>query len=117
MSAAMATDTRAVAQQRGLAVTAESVYAAPPQSFSPSVGAAIGEAAAALGFSTMKTVSMAGPDAMHMNGMADAGMNFIPCMGGLSHCPRERVAPDDLLRAAQCLLLTLLKLDERAWRR
>jgi acetylornithine deacetylase/succinyl-diaminopimelate desuccinylase-like protein len=59
---------------------------------------------------------MAGHDAVHMNDLGDAGMIFIPCRDGLSHCPEEWTAPADLLRGAQCLLLTLLNLDDREWR-
>jgi N-carbamoyl-L-amino-acid hydrolase len=100
-----------VAVDRGVDVTVDAVYAAPPQSFSPAVQRAIGDAAGALGFSSGSTVSMAGHDAVHMGALADTGMIFIPCRAGLSHCPEEWAAPRDLLRGAQCLLLTLLNLD------
>jgi hypothetical protein len=48
---------------------------------------------------------------VHMGALADTGMIFIPCRAGLSHCPEEWAGPRDLLRGAQCLLLTLLNLD------
>ena len=99
------------ADDRGLDVTVDAVYAAPPQSFSPAVQRAIGDAADLLGFSSSSTVSMAGHDAVHMGALADTGMIFIPCRAGLSHCPEEWAGPLDLLRGAQCLLLTLLNLD------
>jgi N-carbamoyl-L-amino-acid hydrolase len=100
-----------VGDHRGLDVAVDAVYAAPPQSFSPTVQRAIGDAAGALGFSSGSTVSMAGHDAVHMGALADTGMIFIPCRAGLSHCPEEWAGPRDLLRGAQCLLLTLLNLD------
>jgi beta-ureidopropionase / N-carbamoyl-L-amino-acid hydrolase len=101
------------ADDRGLDVTVDAVYAAPPQSFSQTAQRAIGDAAAALGFPSGSTVSMAGHDDVHMGALADTGMIFIPCRSGLSHCPEEWVGPLDLLRGAQCLLLTLLNLDRQ----
>ena len=98
-------------RRRGLLAAIEPSYAAAPQSFSQKVPAAIGNAAATLGFSTRQVVSMAGHDAAHMGVLADSGMIFIPCRAGLSHCPEEWASPQDLLRGAQCLLLTLLNLD------
>ncbi len=98
-------------RRRGLHVGIEPAYAAAPQVFSQTVPQAIGKAAETLGFSNRPIISMAGHDAAHMGVLADSGMIFIPCRAGLSHCPEEWASPRDLLRGAQCLLLTLLNLD------
>lgn len=102
-----------LADERGLKVTVEDIYAAPPHSFSQHVQRIIGDAAETLGFSFSSCVSMAGHDAVHMAALADSGMIFIPCRAGLSHCPEEWTSPQNLLRGAQCLLLTLLNLDQQ----
>jgi N-carbamoyl-L-amino-acid hydrolase len=100
-------------QRRGLETNIEAVYDGPPQIFSPKVPRAIAGASETLGFSALHTVSMAGHDAAHMGALADSGMLFIPSRAGLSHCPEEWSSPQELLCGAQCLLLTLLKLDQQ----
>jgi len=56
---------------------------------------------------------MAGHDAAHMSRITDAGMIFIPCKDGLSHCPEEHTEIKSITKGSQCLLKTLLILDQR----
>jgi len=42
------------------------------------------------------------------------GMIFVPSIGGVSHSPAERTAPDDIVQGADVLLSTLLALDAGA---
>lgn len=100
-----------IQEKRGIGIDREVLYNTRPTTFSPDVRRAIGEAADLLGFGTMELVSMAGHDAAHMNDLAQSGMIFIPCRGGLSHCPEEWTDTEDLVKGAQCLLQTLLLLD------
>ena len=97
---------------RGVQVQRQVTYDSPPTHFSPTVIRSIHKAANFLGYTTMKQVSMAGHDAAHVNRIADSGMIFIPCRKGLSHCPEEHAETENIVKGSQCLLMTLLILDE-----
>lgn len=99
---------------RRVSVKRRTTYETGPTTFSQTVRAAIRHAAEMLDLPSMSLVSMAGHDAGHLNRLTPAGMIFIPCRDGLSHCPEEWAAPGDLLRGAQCLLATLLLLDRQS---
>jgi len=88
-------------------------YDSPPTHFSSTVAQAIKESADSLGFKTKDLISMAGHDASHMTRITTTGMIFIPCKGGLSHCPEEYTETESIIKGSQCLLKTLLKLDQR----
>jgi acetylornithine deacetylase/succinyl-diaminopimelate desuccinylase-like protein len=47
--------------------------------------------------------SGAGHDALAMADVAPVAMLFVRCRGGLSHCPEEFVAPDDVVMATRVL--------------
>jgi beta-ureidopropionase / N-carbamoyl-L-amino-acid hydrolase len=100
-------------QDRSVDVARKVIYETLPTTFSEEVSAAVRSAAGSLDLTTMDLISMAGHDAAHMMHIAKAGMIFIPCRGGLSHCPEEWVEVEHLLKGAQCLLMTLLNLDGR----
>jgi len=102
-----------IQETRGIHLDRKPLYRTEPTTFSPDVRGAIREAADRLGFSTLELISMAGHDAAHMNAVTEAGMIFIPCKAGLSHCPQEWTDTEDLVRGAQCLLQTLLLLDKK----
>ena len=104
--------TSQVKEKRHIRIDREVIYNTRPTTFSSDVRRAIGDAADFLGLGTMELVSMAGHDAAHMNDIARSGMIFIPCRGGLSHCPEEWTDAEDLVKGAQCLLQALLFLDE-----
>ena len=55
--------------------------------------------------------SGAGHDAMYMAPTGPAGMIFIPCLNGRSHCPDERIEPSQLLDGTRVLYETVLELD------
>lgn len=81
--------------------------------FSSPVKVAIREAAESLGFTTREIVSMAGHDAAHLSRITRAGMIFIPCKDGVSHCPEEYTDTKNIVKGAQCLLKTILLLDRK----
>ena len=102
----------AVKNERNVQVDRRVTYDSPPTSFSSNVARVIKEAAASLGYKTKDLISMAGHDASHMNRIAATGMIFIPSRKGLSHCPQEYTEIESIIKGSQCLLKTLLKLDQ-----
>jgi N-carbamoyl-L-amino-acid hydrolase len=89
------------------------LYETQPASFSLVVREAIRDSANFLDLRTKELISMAGHDAAHMNNITQSGMIFIPCKGGLSHCPGEWTESENLVKGAECLLKTLLTLDRK----
>ncbi|WDF05748.1 M20 family metallo-hydrolase [Shouchella hunanensis] len=63
------------------------------------------------GFPTMRLGSMAGHDAAHMASLTSAGMIFVPSVAGKSHCPEEESKMEDIEKAANVCLRTLLEID------
>jgi len=57
--------------------------------------------------------SMAGHDAAHMANITKSGMLFVPSLGGKSHCPDEESRLEDIEKAANTLLHTILMLDQK----
>ena len=56
--------------------------------------------------------SMAGHDATHMASITKAGMIFVPSIDGKSHCPEEKSRMEDIEKAANAMLYTILELDK-----
>ncbi|MFG0228545.1 Zn-dependent hydrolase [Achromobacter sp. 413638] len=84
---------------------------ARPTDCAPLVMDAVQAAAGRLGYDTMRLPSGAGHDAMYMAPTGPAGMIFIPCLNGRSHCPDERIEPSQLLDGTRVLYETVLELD------
>jgi len=57
--------------------------------------------------------SGAGHDMAHMSRIAPAGMIFIPCQNGLSHCPEEFAATEAIAKGSAVLTRTILALAGR----
>jgi len=72
---------------------------------------ALAASARRLGYASMRLPSGAGHDTVYMAALAPAGMIFIPCRDGRSHCPDEWAEPEQLAMGAQVLLETLRTLD------
>lgn len=113
--AALAAGVEAAAHE---AAAAEGVSAAvavmldqAPIQFDARVRAAMGEAVRSLGGAGRELASQAGHDAVHMASLAPAGMLFLRCKGGLSHCPDETITPEDAALGAEALLRSMLLLD------
>lgn len=60
----------------------------------------------------LKLPSMAGHDSVHMVPIGRTGMIFVPSIEGRSHCPEEKTEIDDIVKAGQLMLDTILKLDK-----
>ncbi|MEG9863027.1 MAG: Zn-dependent hydrolase [Parvularculales bacterium] len=74
--------------------------------------AALGKEAKALGLAGMDVASGAGHDSAHLSRFAPVAMVFIPCRGGLSHCPEEEADPDAIAKGAAVITRSVLALAE-----
>ena len=66
----------------------------------------------ALGLTSQRMYSAAGHDAQNLTTIADAGMLFVPSVGGKSHRTDETSDPRALERGATVLLHTLIALAD-----
>ena len=104
---------QAAANQLGVA------FASTPVSFSPAATCDIGvqqaiEAACRQANTSYKFMaSGAGHDAACMSKICPAGMIFIPCLDGRSHCPEEWATKEQLAVGAQTLYDAIKLLDRR----
>jgi N-carbamoyl-L-amino-acid hydrolase len=58
-------------------------------------------------------VSGAGHDAAFLSRVARAGMVFVPCRGGRSHCPEEWADTDALAAGGAVLYEAVMRLDRQ----
>jgi len=84
----------------------------PPVRFDPLVVGHVQDAAAALGYRSMRLVSGAGHDAQILARKFPAAMIFVPSRGGISHNVTEFTSTTDLEAGANVLLHALLALAE-----
>jgi N-carbamoyl-L-amino-acid hydrolase len=101
---------RDVADELGLRVDLdwEPVVSAAPMH--ESIRRSIRESADELGFSSRDIASGAGHDSQNMATLAPTGMIFVPSVNGRSHTPAELTRDADVVRGADVLLGTLLRL-------
>lgn len=66
-----------------------------------------------LGISSLSLTSGAGHDAAFVSRIAPAAMVFVPCRGGLSHCPEEWSEPRQIAIGTDLLFKTVQHLDAR----
>jgi N-carbamoyl-L-amino-acid hydrolase len=104
---------RAAAGKEGVAVEIGTMLDQAPISFAPEIRATLRLVVAQLGGLEGELDSQAGHDAVHLGALAPAGMLFVRCADGLSHCPEESVTPEDAAVAAEALLQAILALDSR----
>lgn len=97
----------------GLSLEWSEVSRSTPTSCAPFVIELIEEAASALSYPSLRMPSGAGHDAAYISKTGPAGMIFIPCLNGRSHCPEEWIEPEQLLIGARVLYQTILHLDRR----
>ena len=86
----------------------------PPVRLSPVVVHALETAAKSAGFPYQIMVSGAGHDAIPLAQVTNAGMIFIPSIGGVSHCPEENSDWEHIALGTQLLLNTVQELDQSA---
>jgi N-carbamoyl-L-amino-acid hydrolase len=99
-----------VAELEGLGLEIEQADYHEPAPMNRGVMVAIEEACDSLGLRHMRLASYAGHDTQVMAGITQAGMFFVPSVGGASHCPREFTHEEDCINAGNVLLHTVLRL-------
>lgn len=99
-----------VARERGVRVGLDWEPVVPAAPMHQTVRQAISESASALGCSTRDIPSGAGHDSQNLAMLAPTGMIFVPSVDGRSHSPAELTRHPDVVRGADVLLGTLLRL-------
>jgi allantoate deiminase len=94
----------AIASRRGLALQIDVTHENRSVPCAPWLKAQLAEAVTAEGFASFELPSGAGHDGMAMVDVADIGMIFVRCRGGISHNPAEHVEPADADTGARVLL-------------
>jgi allantoate deiminase len=94
----------AIAKRRNLAVQLDVTHESRTVPCAPWLQAQIAAAITAEGVSVFELPSGAGHDGMAMIDIADVGMVFVRCRGGISHHPDEHVELADADAAARVLL-------------
>lgn len=97
----------ALAAARQLACRIEQTHENRSVPCAPSISSKITDAIKDAGFSVHELPSGAGHDGMAIADIADIGMIFVRCRGGLSHHPDEHVELVDAEIGAQVLLCTI----------
>jgi len=85
----------AIGQRRGIQPSFEVLHDSPATPCAPWLMQQIDAAIAAQGVAPLRLPSGAGHDAMAMAAIADTGMIFVRCAGGISHNPAERITLED----------------------
>jgi N-carbamoyl-L-amino-acid hydrolase len=80
--------------------------------FSPRVRSAIDEASEGAGIESQHLLSGAGHDAQHMHAATDAGMIFVPSVGGETHNEAEYTRWEDAVAGAEVFAGTTVRLAE-----
>lgn len=104
---------RDVAARHGVRVVWEAEDIVPNAPMNEDVRRVIRQTAEALGYSAMSIPSGAGHDSQNMARLAPTGMIFVPSAGGRSHSPAEHTSWPDVVRGANTLLGTVVRLATR----
>jgi allantoate deiminase len=105
----------AVAGARGVRVAIRKIYDMNAAPCAPWLMAQIDQAIAAHGIAPFRMASGAGHDGMAMIDLADIGMIFLRCAGGISHNPAEAITVADAEIGAQVLLRFIRDFRPRAY--
>ncbi|HEY0796563.1 MAG TPA: M20 family metallo-hydrolase [Acidisarcina sp.] len=97
----------AVAERRGIAIQHEMLNADAPTECSPEITGLIASSCRRQGIRHRAIVSRAYHDSLFISRIAEVGMIFIPCRGGVSHRPDEYASPEDIARGVLVLAETL----------
>ncbi len=99
-----------VCERRGLEGEWELLHTSTPIQCDPGVIGAMEEAAAHLGLEPFRLPSGAVHDAANVARLCPVGMIFLRSRDGLSHCPQEYTAPEDIAAGTALLAETLWRL-------
>jgi allantoate deiminase len=101
---AMQAEFSAIASRRNVGLEIEPVWEAKTAACAPWLQEQFGAAIEAEGVPVRRLPSGAGHDGMAMIAIADIGMLFVRCKGGISHNPAEAITEGDVEVAARVLL-------------
>jgi allantoate deiminase len=96
-----------IASERGLTVEIKTLRDRPPVTLSPRVVDVLRRACMAAGVEPREMTSGAGHDAQVLAIAANAGMLFVPSIGGRSHYPDEATAAEDVVLGTRVLATAL----------
>lgn len=100
----------AICQRRGLTAQFEVQHESRPTPCNPRIIAAMEDAARSLGLEPFRLASGAAHDGANVIDICPVGMIFLRSKDGLSHCPTEYTAPEDIAAGAQLLVESLWRL-------
>lgn len=100
-----------IAGSRGLRLERRLILDQAPQPLDDLIMEVCAAQAEMLRIPGLRLGSMAGHDATHMASLTRAGMLFVPSLGGKSHCPEEESRIEDIEKAGNVLLQSILALD------
>lgn len=102
--------TKRVGKEEGLTIGIEKKSFTKPARMSAKIMKAIITSTRSLGLAHKQMPSGAGHDCQNMARITEAGMIFVPSVGGVSHVPSESTSARHLEAGANVLLNTLLQL-------
>ncbi|GFN31416.1 Zn-dependent hydrolase [Paenibacillus xylaniclasticus] len=111
-----AKNAEAIAARRGVRLERRLLLDQHPVAMDPLVMDITAAQTSKLGYKSYTLGSMAGHDAAHMAALTRSGMLFVPSIDGKSHCPEEESRIEDIEKAANVLLHSLLALDDQLHR-
>jgi len=103
-----------ISQVRDVRIDVEMIHDAEPVPLSEKVIGTIRQACEELGIDALVMHSGAGHDAQQVASFTDAGMIFVPSVGGISHNPEEYTRLEDIALGTELLAHVLLKLSGEA---
>ncbi|UHC18107.1 allantoate amidohydrolase [Methylobacterium currus] len=106
----------AIAERRGVRVSAQGSYDEPAVACAPGLMDAVADGISRLGLRPLSLASGAGHDGLALAGLCPIGMIFVRCAGGLSHSPAESVTAADVDVATRLLVDVLRHLRPESLR-
>lgn len=97
---------------RGFEVQREEFGSTPATRFDAHCIDTVRQAAVDCGYSQRDIVSGAGHDAVYLSDVVPTAMIFVPCEGGISHNPIEKISRAQAASGAEVLLAAALRLSE-----
>ena len=102
-----------IGHRESCAIEMELISAAKVAPMDKTLRVHLARSADELELSHIDVSSGAGHDMAHMSRIAPAGMIFIPCQNGLSHCPEEFATTEAIAKGSAVLTRTILALAGR----
>ena len=93
-----------------LEISFDDLMFSPYVEMSKSINQVLIESAKELNYKCLLMDSGAGHDTAHLAKVTDATIVFIPCKGGLSHCPEEFAEIENIKKGTEVILKSILKL-------